>query len=191
MISKVIYKIHVVFRNRLTIFRGWFLKLYLLSHGCKVGKRIRCNSWPNFRAVPFRNIIIGDYVTIGTNITIQIKKSGKLFLDDYSKLTQDIVIAVSSSVSIGKHSGVAEFCSIRDTDHGVSKKETMWNQPTISEEIIIGNDVQISLGCSIFRGAKIEDGVIIGANSMVFRNSKTIPYGIYMGNPLKLIGKRG
>jgi acetyltransferase-like isoleucine patch superfamily enzyme len=190
MISWFIYRIHVIYRNRVILFRGWLLKMYLLLHGCKVGKKLRCSAWPYFRAIPFRNISIGDHVTIGKNSTLQVQKSGELYLDDYSKLTQDVIISVSSSVRIGKYSGIAEFCSIRDSDHGTSKNARMWDQPVISEEIIIGNDVQISLGCSIFRGTKIEDGVIIGANSMVFRNTRTIPYGIYMGNPLKLIGKR-
>jgi acetyltransferase-like isoleucine patch superfamily enzyme len=186
----LIYHIHVFGRNRFILVRGWLLKMYLLLHGCKVGKKLRCSAWPFFRAVPYNNIRIGNHVTIGKSITLQVQKNGKLFLDDYSKLTENVIIAVNSSVRIGKHTGIAEFCSIRDSDHEISKNTKIWDQPVISEDIIIGNDVQISLGCSIFRGAKIDNGVIIGANSMVFRNSKTIPYGIYMGNPLKLIGKR-
>ncbi len=171
--------------------QSFLLKLFLLLLGCKVGKGFRCLGWPNFRIYPHKNIYIGNNVSIGKNITLQVQKNGKLVFEDNSKLTQDVIISVNKYVKIGKDSGVAEFCSIRDADHGYKKNQKMWDQLLISEEIVIGNDVQISRGCSVFRGAKIEDGVIIGANSMVFRNSKTIPYGIYMGNPLKLIGKRG
>ena len=188
--TKLVAKLHSIFRNRIYWLRGWLLKYYLALHGCKVGKSLRCVEWPYFRSVPNNNIFIGNFVTIGRNVTLQSSKNGRIILKDYVKLTQDNLISAASEVHIGNHSGLAEYVSIRDSDHGIAKGETMWSQPMVSEPIRIGNDVQISRGCAVFRGVTIEDGVIIGAHSIVTRNIKTVKNGIYLGSPLKLIGKR-
>jgi acetyltransferase-like isoleucine patch superfamily enzyme len=179
-----------VFRNRITVFRGFLLRFYLILHGCKVGRKLRCHGWPYFRVIPAKNIFIGEKVTIGKRITIEVCGKGKIILDDQCKLTQDVLISAYQYVRIGKNSGVAEYSSIRDADHGAVAGKLIWNQALISEPINIGEDVQISRGCSLFRGVNIENGVIIGANCILTRNFKSIPNGIYFGNPPKLIGKR-
>lgn len=52
----------------------------------------------------------------------------------------------------------------------------------------IGNDVWIGDNVVIFGGCKINDGVVIGAGSIVTKDLE--PYGIYVGVPAKLIKKR-
>lgn len=53
---------------------------------------------------------------------------------------------------------------------------------------VIGNDVWIGQNAVILPGVKIEDGAIIGANSVV--GTKVAPYTIVAGNPAKVIRKR-
>ena len=185
----IVYQISTILKTGPPL-RGYLLKYFLLFHGCKVGKGLRCHGLPDFRTIPDKNIEIGNKVTIGKRITLMVFPGGKLILEDFCKLTQDIIISVNSYVKIGKNSGVAEFSSIRDADHGIKIGELMWDQSLISESVQIGDDVQISRGCSIFRGVKIEEGAIIGAHCILTRNFRCIPNGIYLGNPPKLIGKR-
>lgn len=52
----------------------------------------------------------------------------------------------------------------------------------------IGNDVWICENVIILSGIKIGDGVVIGAGSIVTKD--LLPYGIYAGNPAKLIKYR-
>ena len=52
----------------------------------------------------------------------------------------------------------------------------------------IGNDVWIGDNVLICGGCNIGDGVIIGAGSIVTKDLE--PYGVYVGNPAKLIKKR-
>ena len=188
--TNAIFRFLSFIRNRQIELRGFMLTLYLRMLGCKVGKGLRCTGWPFFKVLPCGNIEIGNHVTIGKNVTLEVQQSGRLLLDDYSKLTQNVIVSVCSSVRIGKHSGVAEYCSIRDSEHGAKKGQLLWQQPLISDPIIIGDDVQISRGCSIFRGTTVERGVIIGANCILTRNCRTVENGIYLGTPPKLIGKR-
>jgi acetyltransferase-like isoleucine patch superfamily enzyme len=56
------------------------------------------------------------------------------------------------------------------------------NQP---KDISIGNDVWIGDGATIMPGTHIADGCVIGTNSLVTKSTQS--YGVYGGNPAKLI----
>lgn len=176
--------------NRWHRAKGFLLKLYLLMHGCKVGRRLKCKSWPTFRNRPKRNLFIGDNVTIGYRITFQPLDEGRIILSDRVNLTQDIIIVAGAEVSIGRHTGIAEFVSIRDCDHVFEKGKEFGPYPLVCDPVYLGDCVQISAGCSIFRGARIESGALIGPHSVVTRGMKIVKNGVYLGNPPKLIGKR-
>ena len=70
-----------------------------------------------------------------------------------------------------------------------------WDQgaPTESQlplkgDTVIGNDVWIGQNVTILPGVHVGDGVIIGLNSTVASGLE--PYGVYAGNPARLIRKR-
>ena len=70
-----------------------------------------------------------------------------------------------------------------------------WNQnpPAMSElplkgDTVVGNDVWIGQNVTILPGVNVGDGVIIGLNSTVASDLE--PYGVYAGNPARLIRKR-
>jgi acetyltransferase-like isoleucine patch superfamily enzyme len=53
---------------------------------------------------------------------------------------------------------------------------------------VIGEDVWVAAGCKIILGAKIGNGAVIGAMSLV--NSEIESYGIAVGIPAKVIEYR-
>lgn len=177
-------------RNHIHLFRGMILKIYLILHGCKVGKKLRCRGWPYFRLIPNHNITLGDHVTIGKHITLEPHPDGTIFLDDYVILSEYVLISAQCSVTFGKWSGAGEFTSIRDADHGSAIGINIRKQKNIAESVKIGHDVQISRGCTILRGAIIEDGAVIGADSSVWKGIKIEKNGIYVGSPAKLVWER-
>ena len=67
---------------------------------------------------------------------------------------------------------------------GVPEKSNM----PLKGDTVIGNDVWIGQNVTILPGVHVGDGVIIGLNSTVASDLE--PYGIYAGNPAKLIRKR-
>ena len=66
-----------------------------------------------------------------------------------------------------------------------NQKNSHENQP---RNIAVGNDVWIGEGATIMPGVHLSDGCVIGTNSLVTKSTK--PYGIYGGNPAKLIKYR-
>lgn len=189
MIS-VLNFIQNVWRNKMSRFKGVILKCYLLLHGCKVGKGLKCAGLPYFKGFPNKNIFIGDYVDLGRNNTFELSKNGKVILDDYVLLHQNILISCNHQIKIGKFSAVAENVSIRDGNHQFDKNQYYRLQGSVSEPIEIGEDAGISAGCVVLMGAKISKGAFIGSNSVITRKSIIAEYGIYAGNPLKLIATR-
>jgi acetyltransferase-like isoleucine patch superfamily enzyme len=56
-------------------------------------------------------------------------------------------------------------------------------------DIVIGNDVWFGMRVIVLPGVRVADGCVVGAGSVV-TDSLTEPYGIYAGNPARLIRHR-
>ena len=132
----------------------------------KIGKNVRI--YNNVVFAGTGEIVIGDNVQIGNNVIIFASEEG--------------------GVSIGNDVSIAANCYIIDTNHGTSSNEKINLQANLSEKIEIGNDVWIAASTMVVKGAKIPDGVVVGANSVV--NKELESYGIYVGSPVKKIKDR-
>lgn len=182
--------IQAVWRNQSSRFKGRLLTFYLRMLGCEVGKGLKCAALPYFKGFPNKNIKIGNYVDLGRNNTFELSGNARVILEDYVLLHQNILISCNNQIRIGKFSAVAENVSIRDGNHQFAKNEYYRLQESVSEPIEIGEDAGIAAGCVILMGANIKKGAFIGSNSVVTRKSEIQEYGIYAGNPLKLISIR-
>jgi acetyltransferase-like isoleucine patch superfamily enzyme len=190
MVANILVYLESAYKNNLYKIKGVLFKVYLVLHGCKVGKNLRCHKFPILRIIPEKNIEIGNYVTIGNNITIEIQRGGILCIGNKVKLTQNILISVGSEIMIGDYTLIGENVSIRDGDHNSSLGNPIIFQLSSYQPVIIGKDVWIGAGCYILKGSKIPEGVIIGANSVVLKNVLLEKNNIYAGSPIKKIGTR-
>jgi acetyltransferase-like isoleucine patch superfamily enzyme len=189
MLDLITY-LEAVNRNRMSRFRGRLLKIYLVLHGCKVGKGLKCAGFPYFKGFPKANITIGDHVDLGRNNTFELAPGCKLIIDDYVLFHQNILISCNSQITLGRWSALAENVSIRDGNHRFDKNEYYRKQEGISEPIEIGEDAGIAAGTVVLMGSKVAKGAFIGSNSVVTRKTTIEEYGIYAGNPVKLIAIR-
>lgn len=111
----------------------------------EVGKHFGCNTGTYINAVG--GITMGDYVLIGSNVTIS--------------------------------SGV----------HPIEgRMPPVFARPTIPKPIYIEDDVWIAAGAVILPGVRLRKGTVIGANSVV--NKDTDEYGVYVGAPARKIRTR-
>ena len=170
--------------------RGFWFKVYLSLHGCKVGSGLKCYSFPKMRAVPRSNINIGDNVTFGYNCTLEITKTGKLNIGNGVNITQNVLLSSAAEISIDNHTLIGENVSIRDANHGIAKDELIQLQQVKATPVNIGKDVWLGANAMILKGAKIPDGIVIGAHSLVLEKSALEPYSVYAGSPVKRIKSR-
>ena len=177
-------------KNIVRKWKGYWLTRYLRMKGCKVGKGLKCSSWPHFSYVPNGNIEIGDHVDLGRWNTLEVLPTAKLILKDHALLAHYIWITCTDKVEIGAYSAIAEGASIRDGFHQMAKEPFYREQPNHTSPISIGKDCGIGAGTRVLHGSNIPDGVFIGANSLVLSGSDLKPYHVYAGNPIKLIKER-
>lgn len=110
-----------------------------------------------------------------------------LFIGDNCEMGDMTHIVAHNHVEIGKDVLIASKCFISDTNHGNysgdnqdSPETTPNSRKLIVGKTVIGDRVWIGENAVILSGAKIGDGCIVGANSIV---SKTIPVGsMVVGN---------
>lgn len=123
---------------------------------------------------------------------------GNVTIDKFTSLWGPNIFISShlNKIQIGKYCSFAKNVSIYNDNHNYKRPSTYYFEKNImnknqnndlnsKSDIYIGNDVWIGANCTILSGVKIGNGVIVGANSVVTKNLDD--YGIYAGNPAKLI----
>jgi len=189
MINLIIY-IETACRNLKYRCKGVWFKFYLLMHGCKVGKGLKCIGFPKFRAIPKKNIAIGNHVTLGRNIIFEIGHEGKLIIENHVLLADNILLSTISEIKIKNWAAIAENVSIRGSFHEMKKDQPYRLQGNVSEPIVLGEDTGVGAGCVVLMGVILPKGAFVGSNSTVTKKDELEEYGIYGGTPLKLLKKR-
>lgn len=117
-------------------------------------------------------IVIGNYVHIAAYSSLI--GSSKIILSDFSGL--------SSRVSV--YSSNDDYSGLSLTNPTVPDNFKM----VTNLDVYLGKHVIVGSGSILLPGAFLEDGVAIGAMSLVKGRCKS--FGIYSGNPLKFIKER-
>jgi len=158
--------------KRLNAGRNVYFKEKIEISICKNGKLdIGDNSFFHARCwllltKPHPHLKIGSWVFIGRNT----------------------IIAAKNNITIGDYTVIAPQCYIIDHEHGFSSKDLILNQTSNIKSVTIGRDCYIGAKTVVLGEAKIGDGAIIGAGSIV---TKEIPSGeIWAGNPARFIKHR-
>lgn len=130
---------------------------------------------------------IGDHAEVKVNhfiiyagSTIDVRKNGKLYLGK-GYINYGSRIECHNKIEIGDNVFIAENVTIRDSDN----HEIIRSNYTMTDKIIIGNNVWIGAGAKILKGVKIGDGSIIASGAIVTRDvpKNTLVAGI----PAKII----
>ncbi len=100
------------------------------------------------------------------------------------------IIYSRKKVKIGNNTSIAGQCYIIDSNHQIELGTLIRDQSMdyMPEGLIIGDDVWIAAQCSILKGARINDGVVIGAQTLV--NSEIQRNAVVVGTPSKIIKYR-
>ena len=133
-------------------------------------------------------IYIGENVHFQRDARIELGPGAQLYIGDSSWFGHNTTISALEEICIGKNCLFAPFSYINDSNHQIAKARLIKEQEWTSESITIGDDVWQGVGATILKGAKICDGAVIGARSVV---NKVVPaYEIWAGIPARKIGER-
>ncbi|WP_083539941.1 acyltransferase [Rhizobium tibeticum] len=144
--------------------------------------------WPRFR---WRKgtIAIGDRVSMRYGVVID-AQSGRVEIGNNVSLNDFAVLLGHGGIRIGNGVRIAAQTAIVSFEHGFDDPAApIKDQPLRKAQIVIEDDVWIGAGAKILAGAHISRGCVIGANSVI--KGKTVPGGIYVGAPARLVRLRG
>lgn len=137
-------------------------------------------------------IVIQDGVVIDAFVKIKsVGGNGDLIIGRNSYINSGTVIYTGNGIQIGEGVLIAANCTLAPVNHEYRLRDrTILEQRFMPSKggIIIEDDVWIGANTVICDGAVIRKGVVVGANSVVLGELET--YGVYVGNPLKLIKHR-
>lgn len=168
--------------------RGTSFAVFASTFGASVGRGCEAESNVHVRWWPHSGLQIGQGVRFGRGVILDVPPGAVLVIEDHVKIMHHVLIAATEFVKIGHHSQVAEFTSIRDSEHGLERDQFIIDQPSISAPTVIGSDVWIGRGCAILKGSTIGDGAVVGANSVV--RGSLPEQSIAVGSPARIVRER-
>ena len=137
------------------------------------------------------NMEIGRKLETGNFLQLSTYKDGSIKIGDFCFLGDNCkIVSDNSHISIGQNCLIAEQVSIRASNHGIKLGKNIREQKNTFAPIEIGDDTWIGKGSTILGGAKLPNGCVIGAHSLVLSKSVLKQNCIYGGSPVKYIGKR-
>jgi Acetyltransferase (isoleucine patch superfamily) len=132
---------------------------------------------------------IGRKIKLHPGVVIDAQK-GKIVIGNNVSMNNYSILYGAGNITIGDNVRIAAHTVIVSFDHNFKEIDRpITSQDITRKPIEIGDDVWIGAGAKILGGSQIAKGCVIGANAVV--KGKTEPYGIYVGNPARLIKRRG
>lgn len=137
----------------------------------KIGDNVRIDDFSVLSA-GIGGIEIGSYIHIASHSSLI--GAGKIILDDFS--------GISSRVSV--YSSSDDYSGANMTNPTIPAEFTHVNHA----DVVIGRHAIIGSGSVILPGVTLEEGVAVGALSLVTKSCKA--FGIYSGVPARRIKER-
>lgn len=162
---------------------SFYLRKYKIKHGknCSIGRGFR---------VPDRAII-----TFGNNVTIYpdciFDGEGSIFLGDGTVVgtSSQILSFKDTEICLGKNVMIGRNSYIINANHGIEDRTIPMNaQKIVAENMYIGDDVWIGAYCMLIKGAKINNGCVLGAKALL--NKEMPDNTVFGGIPAKFLKNR-
>ncbi len=171
---------------------GWITNAQLREMGfASFGKNARLSDKASYYNC--KNIRLGDNVRIDDFCVLSAGVGG-IDIGDYIHVAVFSSLIGAENISIASFSNISSRVSIFSSNDDYSGA-SMTNPTVPSDftnvqhaEVSIGRHVIIGAGSIVLPGVTIEDGVAVGALSLVKKDCES--FGIYAGVPAKLIDKR-
>ena len=135
------------------------------------------------------DISVGRKTSFYDNCVFEFGSQSVVHIGSNVVFSYGVVFCCRSKILIGDDVQIGEYTSIRDTTHSYADISVPMKYASDKvAPIEIGRDVWIGRGSLIMPGTIIEDGVVVGANSVVKGILKK--NGIYAGTPARFIKLR-
>jgi acetyltransferase-like isoleucine patch superfamily enzyme len=136
-------------------------------------------------------IIIGDNVIVARSTIIR-SRNGDIVIGDGTSIGSNCIIATDTGLRIGKDVLIAAYCYLSGGgSHNYDNTTVPIIKQNVSSKggITVGDGAWIGAQTVVLDGAKIAEGAIVGAHSLV--NKEMPAMSISFGTPAKVVRMRG
>lgn len=146
------------------------------------------------KGVTINPLLGGGEIIIGENCELKkgcqiLSYGGKIKIGNSCSVNPYSILYGQGDLIIGDGVRIATQTVIIPSNHIFdSAEKQIKDQGLLNKGIVIEDDVWIGCGCRILDGITIKKGSVIGAGSVV--NKDTDPFGIYVGIPAQKIKSR-
>ncbi|MEW5982034.1 MAG: acyltransferase [Acidobacteriota bacterium] len=135
-----------------------------------------------------QGITIGSGAFVGRN-TILSCKNGDIRLGDRANLGFNCEVFSASRVELGQDALLAAYCYVIGGDHDVSDTSaSILSQARTSAGVSIEEGVWMGAGAKVLDGVRVGAHAIVGAGAVV--RDDVPPYAIAVGMPARVVGRR-
>lgn len=155
-------------------------------------------SFLHFQSVRPRAVVVGDHSGIYYTSFFDLGPDGEVEIGDYCTLV-GVIISTNSRVEIGDYAFLAHQVVLADSaaarpwksgdrQPGSSPAQSVAGADSSAPRcaIVVGTNTWIGARAVLLSGARIGDGAIVGAASLV--DFEVPPYAIVGGNPARIVG---
>ena len=137
-------------------------------------------------------IVVGAHSVIDSFVKVKpAGGSGDVVIGKHCVINSGCVLYTGNGISIGDHVSIAANCTFAPVNHEYRSRDRLIQQQGFGPGkggIVIEDDVWIGANCVLLDGARLRQGCVIGAGSVV--RSEVRPYSINVGQPLRFVGWR-
>lgn len=131
---------------------------------------------------------IGAGTRVGRRVFFETYHGAEIRIGERVTINDGVTIVAHAGVTIGSHTMIGEYASVRDANHGTVRGRLVRDQPHDARPVAIGEDAWIGRGVLVAKGVQFGAGAVAGANSVVTRDVS--PGQIVAGAPARPIGER-
>ena len=201
-----------VFMHDTSDYAAKMRKAYYATKFKRMGQKVYIGT--GVKIVNPQYISIGENVCISDGVTLIAKGEGGITIGDhvylkdrvyldtenkdtgYIKIGSNVYIGTGTTLhghkglEIGDNALLAQNITLTPYSHiFTNPNANIITQDGHCEKVTIGRDSYIGMGCCIMYSGSIGEGSVIGAGSVVVK--PVPPYSVAVGNPARVIKKRG
>lgn len=147
-----------------------------------------CRKMVEIRSLKASVVRIGRGCRIDNLVRLLSTNQSNLTIGEGSRIGLGTIMNGGCNITIGRNVLISGFVYLQTSAHRTSKSKKIMEQGFDHAPIVIEDDVWIGAHCIILPGVTLKKGSVIGANSVVKKDTEE--FSISAGSPAKLISHR-
>lgn len=134
-------------------------------------------------------ISIGDRVYIGHEAILKGYYKGSMEIGDDTWIGQRCFFHSAGGIRIGREVGIGPEVKILTSSHDFGpERQPVIRYPLVFKPVEVADGVDLGIGCMLLPGARVGEGAVIGAGSVVTKHVP--PYEVWVGVPARFLRRR-